>query len=70
MTTTPDTTLTRPWRKSSRSTGGQDCIEVAQADASCLVRDSKNPDGARLAVSRQAWAAFTRRVKSHAPVGD
>jgi hypothetical protein len=66
MTTTPYTSLTRPWRKSSRSTGGQDCIEVAQAEASCLVRDSKNPDGARLAVSHQAWAAFTRRVKSHA----
>jgi hypothetical protein len=65
MTTTPDTILTRPWRKSSRSTGGQDCIEVAQTEESCMVRDSKNPDGARLAVSRQAWIAFTRRVKSH-----
>jgi Domain of unknown function (DUF397) len=66
MTTTPGTTLTSPWRKSSRSTGGQDCIEVAQADASCLVRDSKNPEGACLAVSGQAWAAFTHRVKSQA----
>jgi hypothetical protein len=66
MTTTPDTTVTRPWRKSSRSTGGQDCIEVAQAQASCLVRDSKNPDGDRLAISRQAWTAFTSRVKNHA----
>jgi hypothetical protein len=66
MTTTPDTTLTRPWRKSSRSTGGQDCIEVAQAHASCLVRDSKNPDGDRLSVSRQAWTAFTRRVQMYA----
>jgi Domain of unknown function (DUF397) len=65
MTTTPGTTLTRPWRKSSRSTGGQDCIEVAQADATCLVRDSKNRDGAHLAVSRQAWTAFTRHVKNH-----
>lgn len=66
MTTTLDTPLTRPWRKSGRSTGGQDCIEVAQAQASCLVRDSKNPDSGRLAVSRQAWTAFTRRVKKHA----
>ena len=63
MTTTPGTTLTRPLRKSSRSTGGQDCIEVAQAQASYLVRDSKDPDGDRLGVSRQAWTAFTRRVK-------
>ena len=67
MTAEQDVILTRPWRKSSRSTGGQDCIEVAQADASCLVRDSKNPDGACLAVSGQAWAAFTRRVKGQAP---
>jgi Domain of unknown function (DUF397) len=66
MTPTPDTTLTRPWRTSSRSTGGQDCIEVAQAQASCLVRDSKQPDCTRLAVNRQAWTAFTRRVKNHA----
>ena len=66
MTPTTGTTLTRPWRTSSRSTGGQDCIEVAQAHASCLVRDSKQPDGTRLAVSRQAWTAFTGRVKHHA----
>jgi hypothetical protein len=66
MTTTRDAPLTRPWRKSSRSTGGQDCIEVAQAQASYLVRDSKRPDGDRLTVSRQAWTAFTRRVKERA----
>ena len=64
MTTTPDTTLTRPWRKSSRSTGGQDCVEVAQDQTSCLVRDSKNPDDARLAVSHQAWTVFTCHVKT------
>ena len=66
MTTTPGTVLTRPWRASSRSTGGQDCVEVAQAQANCLVRDSKNPDGGRLAVTRQAWTAFTNRVRGHA----
>ena len=52
MTTAQDTRLTRPWRKSSRSTGGNDCVEVAQTETSCLVRDSKNPDGAQ--PSRQA----------------
>jgi hypothetical protein len=67
MTATPDTILTRPWRKSSRSTGGQDCIEVAQAEANFLIRDSKNPDGSRLFVSRQAWSAFTRNVKTDTP---
>ena len=55
MTTAQDTILTRPWRKSSHSTGGNDCIEVAQAGRSCLVRDSKNRDGARLAVVIDAF---------------
>ena len=63
MTTAQDTILTRPWRKSSRSTGGNDCVEVAQTEASCLVRDSKNPDGAHLGVRRQAWAAFIGDLK-------
>ena len=63
MTTVQDTTLTRPWRKSSRSTGGNDCIEVAQAGTSCLIRDSKDPAGARLAVSAQTWEVFTRDIK-------
>ncbi len=63
MTTTPDTTLTSPWRNSSRSTGGNDCVEVAQTAASCLIRDSKDPDGARLAVRPNAWAAFICGIK-------
>ena len=63
MTTAQDPTLTGPWRKSSHSTGGNDCVEVAQARTSCLVRDSKNPGGARLAVRPQTWAAFIRDIK-------
>jgi hypothetical protein len=68
MTSDQETMLTRPWRKSSRSTGGNDCVEVAQAGTSCLVRDSKNPDGARLAVTPQEWAAFIGDIK-HGAVG-
>jgi hypothetical protein len=34
-----------------------------------LVRDSKQPEGTRLAVGRQAWAAFTRRVRDNMAVG-
>ena len=63
MTAAQEPTLTRPWRRSSRSTGGNDCVEVAQAGKSCLVRDSKDSDGARLAVRPQAWAAFTGDIK-------
>jgi hypothetical protein len=63
MTTAQDMTLTRPWRRSSHSTGGNDCVEVAQARTSCLVRDSKNPHSARLVVRPKAWATFTGAIK-------
>jgi len=51
------------WRKSSRSgnNGGQ-CVEVA-ASVRVLVRDSKNPDGGRLAFTPQAWREFAKRVQ-------
>jgi hypothetical protein len=64
MTTARDTELTGPWRTSSRSTGGNECVEVAQARGSCLVGDSKQPDGTRLIVGRQAWTAFTHHLKT------
>jgi hypothetical protein len=63
MTTVQETTLTRPWRKSSHSTGGNDCVEVAQAGTSCLIRDSKNPDEARLAIRPKVWTAFISAIK-------
>lgn len=63
MTTAPEFRLTGPWRKSNRSTGGNDCVEVAQTRESCLVRDSKLPDGTCLPVGRHAWAGFTRRIE-------
>ncbi|MEU3147454.1 MULTISPECIES: DUF397 domain-containing protein [unclassified Streptomyces] len=50
------------WRRSSYS--GADtpsCIEVATVPDSILVRDSKNPDGPRLAL------APTTRVKTFSP---
>jgi hypothetical protein len=38
------------WRKSSRSGGGENCVEVAPGDPVSAVRDSKNPDGSVLGV--------------------
>lgn len=32
------------WRKSSFSTAGNQCVEVATTSGSVLVRDSKHPD--------------------------
>jgi hypothetical protein len=53
------------WRKSRRSdNGGANCVEVAPIDGVIAVRDSKDPQGPRLASDRAAWAAFARRLRS------
>ncbi|MFG2338671.1 DUF397 domain-containing protein [Streptomyces yangpuensis] len=47
------------WTKSSCSTAdGPDCIEVAHTPGTVLVRDSKWPEGARLAVTPDVWSGF------------
>ena len=45
------------WRKSSESLNG-DCVEVASLPDGVAVRDSKNPEGAKLTFSRSEWRAF------------
>jgi hypothetical protein len=54
------------WRKSSYSgSNGGACVEVAVLrDGELAVRDSKDPDGARLAFTADEWAAFTAGVKA------
>jgi hypothetical protein len=53
------------WRKSSYSSAnGGACVEVARnLPGAVAVRDSKDPDGPRLAVTPTAWRVFTRRVR-------
>lgn len=48
------------WIKSSHSgTNGGDCIEIAPDFPETVpVRDSKNPDGPVLLVTRYAWSVF------------
>ncbi|WP_103532328.1 DUF397 domain-containing protein [Streptomyces sp. SM11] len=48
------------WFKSSYSDSSNpnDCVEVATAQHTVLVRDSKNLQGPRLAVTPTAWAGF------------
>jgi hypothetical protein len=49
------------WFKSTRSGGGDNCVEIAFAEdgsATC-VRDSKDPDGPHLQVDAAQWAGFT-----------
>lgn len=53
------------WRKSSHSDhDGGDCVEVADLALLVGVRDSKDPDGPKLAFSPATWDAFTVDVKS------
>lgn len=52
------------WRKSARSGGAQNCVEVAgNLPGAIGVRDSKDPGGPALAFTRREWAAFVDQVK-------
>ncbi|WP_024760069.1 DUF397 domain-containing protein [Streptomyces exfoliatus] len=47
------------WIKSSYSdASGGNCIEVAAHPTTIHLRDSKNPNGPRFAVTPATWAAF------------
>jgi hypothetical protein len=57
-------TINTGWRKSSYSgNGGSDCIEAGNTGHDVAVRDSKDREGPRLAVSPAGWRAFIDRVQ-------
>ncbi|MGH3752865.1 MAG: DUF397 domain-containing protein [Pseudonocardiaceae bacterium] len=60
---TPDLTGAR-WRTSSRSGGGQNCVEVARSSTWAAVRDTKNRDAATLTVDAATFDAFLANVKA------
>jgi hypothetical protein len=52
------------WRKSSYSGQDGNCVEVARnLPGLVAVRDSKEPDGAKLVISREAWRVFIRAAR-------
>jgi hypothetical protein len=46
------------WRKSTFSTGNQNCVELATAGNDALLRDSKHPDAGHLTFTRTELAAL------------
>jgi hypothetical protein len=49
------------WRKRC---GTGSCVEVAETEVAVLVRQSDDPSGPHLAVTREAWADFLRAVRA------
>ncbi|UNO41559.1 DUF397 domain-containing protein [Streptomyces sp. MST-110588] len=69
MSSTPDPQPMR-WTKSTHSGGdGGQCIEWApdhaRATGEFLVRDSKDPNGPRLALTRAGFAGLVQFAKRH-----
>ena len=51
------------WRKASYSATDGNCVEVADATGTVMVRDTKDHVGAVLVVSANAWQRFTSSLK-------
>lgn len=60
--------MTIHWRKSSRSGSATDeaCVELAVLSEGVGVRDSKDPDGGRLVVSRAQIGSLMQAIKDGA----
>ena len=51
------------WRKSSYSGQSGNCVEVARnLPGLVAIRDSKQPEGAKLVVSRETWRGFISSI--------
>lgn len=59
---TPDLSRAQ-WRKSSRSTGAGNCVEMAAGTTWAALRDSKDPDGPALVCGAEGFTAFLAAAK-------
>jgi Domain of unknown function (DUF397) len=65
MTATNPAQPPTPWRKSTHSNNGGNCIEITRHGHSDIaVRDSADPAGPQLAFTPSQWHAFTTTLKS------
>ncbi|MGP4026441.1 DUF397 domain-containing protein [Actinomadura sp. 3N407] len=53
------------WRKSSRSNeSGDNCVEIAELFKAVAIRDSKDPNGAKLIIDHSDFQNFASVLKS------
>jgi len=53
------------WRKARACYSNGQCVEVAKAGRTVLVRDSKDPAGPVLTFDRPQWRRFARAAKAN-----
>jgi hypothetical protein len=59
--------MTQPtWRKSSFSSAGNDCVELADTGDAVLLRDSKHPEHGHFTLGRSELAALVAEAKTGA----
>lgn len=52
------------WRKSSRSTQTENCVEVGRVGDGAAVRDTKDRAAGYFTANRQQWSHFMEAVKA------
>jgi hypothetical protein len=56
------------WRKSSRSSGNGQCVEVAYTGSYAAARDSKQPAGPALVFGADTLRVFLRQIGEQNPI--
>ncbi|SFT75707.1 protein of unknown function [Actinopolyspora lacussalsi subsp. righensis] len=57
-------TTPHSWRKSTRSTNTDNCVEVGRLTDGAAIRDTKNRNAGHLTTTRTQWTAFITALKT------